>query len=351
VRPLRLCARWQDLCISEAVPSPAIAIPGGIMHHRALFRRTLGVVLVLFVSLQANAAQPLYGGFVVFGTSLSDPGNAYALRGGNNTPPDYLLSAFLVPGAPYARGGHHLTNGAPWVVQLARSLGLSGSVQPAYRSESGKAANYAVDGARARDDGRNVNLTEQVTQFLADHSGNAPVDRLYIVEIGSNDVRDAFELLLLGADGGAALQAALESLSLNLQRLYAAGARQFLVVNVPDIALTPAIGIVDSLLPGMGVKALATSLVQTFNAAVDALLMQLPPDADIKRLDVFSKLYDIVADPAGYGLTDVVTPCLAVEGPPFSCRRPDDYLFWDGIHPTKAGHAIFAEEARDILLH
>ena len=33
-----------------------------------------------------------YSAIVVFGTSLSDSGNAFALRGGTNTPPDYLLN-------------------------------------------------------------------------------------------------------------------------------------------------------------------------------------------------------------------------------------------------------------------
>jgi phospholipase/lecithinase/hemolysin len=50
------------------------------------------------------AAQAPFGSIVVFGTSLSDPGNALALWGGTNTPPDYLLDPFLAacvtPGVP-----------------------------------------------------------------------------------------------------------------------------------------------------------------------------------------------------------------------------------------------------------
>jgi outer membrane lipase/esterase len=35
--------------------------------------------------------------------------------------------------------------------------------------------------------------------------------------------------------------------------------------------------------------------------------------------------------------------------PPFSCRHPERFLFWDGIHPTKAAHGILAEEAARVL--
>ena len=127
---------------------------------------------------------------VAFGASLSDPGNAFALRGGANTPPDYLLDPLLVPSAPYARGGHHFSNGATWVEQFARSTGLAGTVRPAFEGESG-ATNFAVGGARAYEDGINVNLSAQVEAFLQQAGHTASPDALYAIEMGGNDIRDA----------------------------------------------------------------------------------------------------------------------------------------------------------------
>src|SRR5687767_2559865 len=109
------------------------------------------LALALAAPLWAVAQAP-FGRIVVFGTSLSDPGNAFALAGGVNTPPQYLQDIFMVPNAPYAQGGHHLTNGATWIEQLARPMGLAGTVRPAFRGAAG-ATNYAVAGTRAFDDG------------------------------------------------------------------------------------------------------------------------------------------------------------------------------------------------------
>ena len=90
-----------------------------------------------------------------------------------NTPPDYDLSPLLVPNAPYMRGGHHFSNGATWVEQFARSLGLAGTVRPAYGSDSPIATNYAVGAARGCEapGDENVNLADQVAAFLTDSSG------------------------------------------------------------------------------------------------------------------------------------------------------------------------------------
>jgi outer membrane lipase/esterase len=292
-----------------------------------------------------------YSAIVVFGTSLSDSGNAFALRGGTNTPPDYILDPLLVPGAPYARGGHHFSDGATWVEQFARSLRLAGSVRPAFASESLTATNYAVGAARAYDDGRNFNLSNQVQAFLADHAGGVPSDALYVIEMGGNDIRDAIVAYQTGGAvaAQAVLQKAVASIANNIQELYRAGARQFLVWLPPNVGLTPAIRMLDQISPGAA--QLATTLSQMFNAGLGGVLTQLSalPAITIARLDAYTLLNDIVADPQGYGLTNVRQACVMPSEEPFSCQAPDEYLFWDGIHPTRAAHTIVAQAAASVL--
>ncbi len=292
-----------------------------------------------------------YSAIVVFGTSLSDSGNAFALRGGTNTPPNYLLDPLLVPGAPYARGGHHFSNGATWVEQFARSLRLAGSVRPAFASDSLKATNYAVGAARAYDDGRNFNLSNQVQAFLADHGGGVPTDALYVVEMGSNDIRDAIVAYQTGgpAAAQAILQKAIASIANNIQVLYQAGAREFLVWLPPNLALTPALRMLDQVSPGAA--QLATGLSQMFNAGLSGVLTQLSvlPSISIARLDAYKLLNDIVADPQAYGLTNARQACVMPSDEPFFCQAPDEYLFWDGIHPTRAAHTIVAQAAASVL--
>jgi phospholipase/lecithinase/hemolysin len=294
-------------------------------------------------------AQGSFKRIVVFGTSLSDPGNAFALAGGTNTPPDYDNDPLLIPSTPYARGGHHFSNGATWIEQLARSMGLAGSVRPAFRG-SGAATNYAVGGARAREFGDSPTLSAQVAAFLGDSGGVASANALYVVEMGGNDLRDALGAFFFdptGATSGGIIADALTAIGGNIAALYAAGARKFLVWNAPNIGLTPAI---VSL--GPAAAGLANTLTLAFNAKLEAEVLgplSALPGIEIVRLDVYTKLNDIVASPAAFGLTTVNQACITPASAPFACANFDEYLFWDGIHPTKAAHAIIAQTAAAAL--
>ena len=124
-----------------------------------------------------------------------------------------------------------------------------------------------------------------------------------------------------------------------------------MVANVPDVSLTPAVRTVNALYSPQtdAVLLLARSVVQGFNANLNAIVAQTLSGADVARLDIYGLLNDIVANPADFGLTNVTSPCITPNEPPFTCQNPDQYLFWDGVHPTKAGHAIFAHETEVAL--
>ena len=303
-------------------------------------------MLALLAAPSTAAAQSSFSGIVVFGTSLSDPGNAFALNGAAGTPHDFMMNPLLIPSAPYAKGGHHFSNGETWIEQYARTVGLAGSVRAAL-ANNGSATNFAVGGARAYNDGINFNLTRQVDAFLEQSGGIAAPDVLYVIEMGSNDVRDAFQIYATGGNGGPIVAQALGTIAANIQRLYLAGARSFLVWTVPNIALTPAI---RSLPPAA--QGLMSALTQAFNANLAGVLGQLSaglPAVTFTRLDAYQLLGAIVADPAAYDLTSVTTACLTPNEAPFSCHQPNAYLFWDGIHPTKTAHALLAQLAASVL--
>ncbi len=291
-----------------------------------------------------TTARAPFDRIVTFGTSLSDSGNAFAIRGGANTPPDYLLDPLLVPAAPYARGGHHFSNGTTWVEQFSQSVGLAGSARPAFQ-DSGNATNYAVGAARAHEDGLNLNLSAQVEAFLQQVNHVAPAEALYAIEMGGNDIRDA--LVAYPGGSNAILGDAIISISNNVARLYAAGARNFIVWRAPNVGLTPAIRTL-----GPGAIALGTGLTRAFNGGLDGAVTQLSglPGIKIVRLDAYRLLNDIVNDPAAFGLSNVTSACVTPNIAPFECDHPDDFLFWDGIHPSRAAHGIIAQEAASVLL-
>lgn len=312
-------------------------------------------LLALGVQSLSSAGQAPFNRIVVFGTSLSDPGNFFALHLINNTPPyTAYVDSHLVPSEAYAIGGHHLSNGATWIEQLAQPLGLAGTVRPAFASIIG-ASNYAVDQARAYNDGVNVNLQDEVLRFTNDFGGVAPPGALYVMEMGSNDVRDALVLHYLVGDtagGNLILQEALTSIAGELQTLYAMGARHFLIWNVPDISLIPSIRLLDEEFgTGTFIRGLALTLTTTFNGQLASIVGSLEnlPGIDVKVMDAFGDVDEIVAHKAMFGLTDVQDACIMPGIAPFQCRTPDTYLFWDGLHPTKAGHAITAHQAAVVL--
>jgi phospholipase/lecithinase/hemolysin len=319
------------------------------------FRRFVIAVVALaaFEPLAALAGEwresrePAFEQVVVFGDSLSDPGNVFALTG------QYSIRPFApIPSAPYLIGGLHFTNGETWVERLSRALHSPTGAGPAARAPQ-IYTNFAFGGARARAGAASASpdFGAQVAMYFANSGGVANRDALYVVWFGANDVRDAIEVLAIDPSGATSvgmLQAAMGSIAGNVGALWAAGARKFLVPNVPNIGLTPALAAQPA-----QVRAAATQFSSAYNAGLAQLLVGLQaqlPDTQFVSLDVFSLLQSIVATPSVFGLSNATESCLrfgVVVGA--ICPDPRRYLFWDAIHPTAAVHRILAERAVAML--
>ena len=152
----------------------------------------LRVLAVNAVALIAVFSAPAYAGgsnrFVVFGDSLSDPGNFFIEYAQVSTPPYEP-----VPSAPYDIHGHHFSNGPTWIEQLADELDTRESGRPALE-RPGVYTNYAMGRARARPNAPAFpafDLSTQVGLFLNDFGGQAPAHATYVIWIGANDLDDA----------------------------------------------------------------------------------------------------------------------------------------------------------------
>jgi phospholipase/lecithinase/hemolysin len=264
----------------------------------------------------------------IFGDSLSDPGNVYALTGQTAKAPYEPI-----PSAAYAIGGHQFSSGKTWAQRFSQSLGLNKSGKAAYGS-SGKFGNYAFGGARLVNPSLALSAAEQVNLYLANQGNIADGDALYVIQFGGNDVRDA----LVGnpEEAPALIKAAIGAEIELIMQLYHSGARNFLVANVPNIGLTPAVA-------GFGPEAqyFGFLLSVAFN---DGLAMALasdaiPPDASVQIFDMFGLINGIAANPVALGISDTTSPCLSFGVKSGAkCSNPKAYLFWDAVHPTAVVH-------------
>jgi phospholipase/lecithinase/hemolysin len=321
------------------------------------------LLMVLTVLATALTLMPAYGRgsereLVVFGDSLSDTGNKLAVRGILNAPPYDGLNRFGVPSDAYDEPGENFTNGLTWIEIVAEALDSGRAALPVLGPHRHQdiAGNYAWGGAHAADpvvpDG-NRHLTEQVQSYLADTNYAVDPDTLHVVMIGGNDVIEA--LLILAADPPTAypaavarLEAALAAITSNLRALRSAGASKFLLINVPDVSLVPAIGDGGRLITRCFAAALNAPDMPAAPCPVIDLSSSLPEiagnlaaeGAEVTLVDAYALMSALASDPGAFGFgADPDTPCVR---PPIRCPNANDHLFWDGLHPTEAVHRLLA---------
>ena len=239
--------------------------------------------------------------FVVFGDSLSDNGNTLAAAG--------------VPQPPYYDG--RWTDGPNWVDFFTRLAQLP----PATAFLQNGGTNFAVGGSTS------LLLGVQITVYLAANGGHANQDDLYAVWIGANDFSS-------GVDASTTVDAIQSGLAL----LRSAGAERIILLDVPDISLTPQV-----IAAGGATVQAAKQFVTRVNTNLQT---RIPLEAfllgiKLTYVNVNAIFTQIVERPAFFGFTNstgaAFNPSTGVEQP-----NPDLYVFWDGFHPTTRVHWIAA---------
>jgi phospholipase/lecithinase/hemolysin len=316
----------------------------GMRVYRHLASVAIFGLLYLVSSIPASATA--FSGIYAFGDSLSDTGNIYLASGGT-TP--------VSP--PYSNG--RFTNDNVWVQDLSASLGL-GAVTPSLAGGNDYAFGGAQTGTTLAHTQNSTDLLSQLTAFTSTVHSPQP-DALYTLWIGANDLNALFGGLATGAIAptsiGTDLAQAIGNVGSFVSGLANAGMQNLLVLNVPDLSKTPdAQALANSTANPAATLATIQQVTQQYNAALAATLASLSSTDGfaLTQVDTFQLLDQVGQDPAKYHLTNVTDPCwtgnLTDPTSGTVCAQPDQYLFWDGEHPTAAGHQILANHVRSAMV-
>lgn len=272
---------------------------------------------------------------ITFGDSLSDAGNASIASLG--TFPGSNYATRNVTGIPFPVGyytdGPSTTPGTGagptglWIDQLAAKMGVT-DPSPTLAPLGG--TNYAV-GSAMTGSSNPQDMQNQVNLFLGEHLTGASSSALYTFWGGADDI--------LGASSPT--QAANNIFS-EIQEVAADGGKYFLWLNLPSLGDTPEVSA-----EGPVAVAEANAATAAFNAQWSQDLSTLDGEGiDVIGVNVSSLFNQILMNPSAYGFSNVADSC---DGNP-ACTNPNNYLFWDDIHPTTEGDMYIANLAYNDLL-
>ena len=269
----------------------------------------------LLIGASFGLALPAYaaGSVYAFGDSLADNGNIAHIFPGYTNGPGYdgahfsngpvfveylpaLIHEAFVPGNDYAVGGAYAGTG-----------NLVGSILPGTATEI---AGFAAAGGRFSAQDTVILSTGPNDYFGVLKNATGPID------VAAQNVR------------------VLTDLKADADSLIGLGAHQLVVLNVPDLGLTPS----------YHGDPTAAALAAGNNAALPSVLSPLSGHGvNVYEIDLARLLDETVADPQRFGLTNVTQACALTPSclaSPISVQ--DQTLFWDGVHPNTAVHALIA---------
>jgi outer membrane lipase/esterase len=338
---------------------------------------------------------------VVVGDSLSDVGTFGGMK-------------FTIQNANNPAVGYPV-----WTQLIENALGLDGSTQcnhyawdqansntPTFAVASQSCTNYAIGGGRIHVPGQAANERNVAVQ-LSKHvsTGDFTTNDLLLIDGGGNDLADLVGLYLGATNeagqtafagfitrlvdattvgtlmatpntgpvlaAGAYMKALASEYYQSISTLaLAKGAERVLILNVPDITLTPRFqavlyGVTQQLgaPAAVQIKAAIQGWAQAFNAELAALAAD---ESRVAIADFYTDFSNQIANPSSYGLTNATDAACPIVGtdsqglPQYDFPTCVDalldsdtsndrtsgwwktYAFSDGFHPTPKGHESLA---------
>lgn len=318
----------------------------------SLLASAAALICAIAPAPRAAAQQPpSFSRIIVFGDSLSDTGNV------RHRTSDVTFGFTSYPSGRFNYSDGRFTNSSDtnpasiqyvgvWHEQLARTFL---TLAPATNSLDG-GLNYAFGGATTQDGTTTQtvygtpagditfdvdNLGKQVSDYLARNVVDP--NALYVVWGGGND--------LFNDPSAANVSGAATRASMLVSRLGSAGAKYILVANVPPLGSTPKY--INDANNSNTLNKAAFDFRTQLNANLTAVATSLAAQGftpRLYRLDSWKNAVALFANPAAFGFTNTIDPAQGN-----SAANPDQYLFWDSIHPTTAGHYQTAKSAYQLL--
>jgi phospholipase/lecithinase/hemolysin len=267
------------------------------------------MILGLAFLLILPASMPAFGWdkIIAFGDSLSDNG----------------------PEDGYGFGV--ASNGPVWLDYLADSMR---DVELEDRALGGA----QTDGPWIAEGTINIGMIQQIDDYIASLPADADLSGiLFTVWIGGND-------FLTWGPSESVISAAITNINDALQALVFAGAKDILIMNLPDLGLAPALVNTPYSLAytygSMAFNAYLAQLVCDFRGAF--------PQVKFYMANTFALLQYAVANGEALGFTNVDGTCVVDDDDTEVC---EGFIFWDGIHPTTATHQYLAALALGQVKH
>jgi outer membrane lipase/esterase len=215
-------------------------------------------------------------------------------------------------------------------------LGVDADFDTPYLVDPFLADNFATGGANTDASdiwGIGLGLQTQIGLYAGAGRTFSDTD-LAVVWAGANDY-------LFG--GVTDPYAVVGDISAGLVALNSLGAQHMLVMNMPNLGMTP-------LLNRTPYSGLFNDLSAGHNQLLEGSVANLRTGlgVEIIYVDVETALDHILASPALFNFSNSTDACLSM---PEACFvDPDSFVFWDDIHPTAATHELLAEFTYATLL-